>query len=45
MSPGDIGVRQGFIKTGWVPVQEKAKDLPDALTKARSARFEHGEFG
>ncbi|MGX1156187.1 hypothetical protein [Streptomyces albogriseolus] len=45
VSPGDIGARQGFIRTGWVPVQEKYKDLPEALTKARSARFEHGEFG
>lgn len=36
---------QGFARAGWVPVHEDVKYLTQALTKARSARFEHGESG
>lgn len=42
---GDEGSEQGFARAGWVPVHEDVKELTQALAKARSARFEHGERG
>ncbi|MGR4847899.1 hypothetical protein [Streptomyces sp. LARHCF252] len=43
--PGQPGDVQGFITAGWLPAHDKIEDISQALTKARSARFEHGERG